>query len=90
MSKSTPEFIIQQIILRWDLSICCCYSVTKLCPTLGNSTGCSTPGFPVLHYLSITYLQKVHFKLLPGIVPIVDTLGSKIDTELFPSIYSPF
>ena len=29
----------------------CCCSVTKLCPTLCNSINCSTPGFPVLHYL---------------------------------------
>ena len=26
-------------------------SVTKLCPTLCDSMDCSTPGFPVLHYL---------------------------------------
>ena len=30
--------------------VCCC-SVTQLCPTLCNPTDCSTPGFPVLHYL---------------------------------------
>ena len=30
---------------------CCCYSVTKLCPTLCNPVECSAPGFPVLHYL---------------------------------------
>ena len=90
MSKSPPEFIIQQIILRWDLSIFCCYSVTKLCPTIGNSMDCSTQAFPVLHCLSITYLQEVHFKLLPGIVPMGDTLGSITDTELFPNICAPF
>ena len=31
-------------------NVCCC-SVTKSCPTLCNSMGCSTPGFPVPHYL---------------------------------------
>ena len=31
-------------------SVCCC-SVTKLCPTLCDPMDCSTPGFPVLHYL---------------------------------------
>ena len=30
---------------------CCCCSVTKLYPTLCNPMDCSTPGFPVLHYL---------------------------------------
>ena len=28
-----------------------CCSATKLCPTLRNTTNCSTPGLPVLHYL---------------------------------------
>ena len=30
---------------------CCCCSVTKLCPTVCNPRDCSTPGFPILHYL---------------------------------------
>ena len=29
----------------------CSCSVTKSCPILCDSTDCSTPGFPVLHYL---------------------------------------
>ena len=28
----------------------CCYSVTKLCPTLWDPLDCSMPGFPDLHY----------------------------------------
>ena len=32
------------------LGFCCC-SVTKLCLTLCDPKTCSTPGFPVLHYL---------------------------------------
>ena len=32
--------------------ICCCFSVTKSCPTLCNPMDCSMPGFPVFHYLS--------------------------------------
>ena len=35
-----------------DLPIlCCCFSVTKLCPTLCNSMDCSMPGSSALHYL---------------------------------------
>ena len=30
---------------------CCCFSVTKLCPTLQDPMDCNMPGFPVLHYL---------------------------------------
>ena len=33
------------------LSSSYCCSVTKLCPTLCDFMDCSTPGFPVLHYL---------------------------------------
>ena len=29
----------------------CCFSVAQLCLTLCDPTDCSTPGFPVLHYL---------------------------------------
>ena len=29
----------------------CYFLVTKLCPALCNSMDCSTPDFPVLHYL---------------------------------------
>ena len=29
----------------------CCYSVTKLCPTLCDPMDCTTPGFPVLYHL---------------------------------------
>ena len=31
--------------------LCCCCSVAKSCPTLCDFMNCSTPGFPVLHYL---------------------------------------
>ena len=33
------------------LVVFCCCSVAKSCLTLRNSMNCSTPGFPVLHYL---------------------------------------
>ena len=32
------------------LSFCCC-AVTRSCPTLCDPMNCSTPGFPILHYL---------------------------------------
>ena len=41
---------------------CLCCSVTKSCPTLWDPMDCSTPGFPVLHYLlelSQTYIHWV-------------------------------
>ena len=44
---------------RWKSPFCflflqvqlCCCSVAKSCPTLCNPMDCSTPGFPVLHYV---------------------------------------
>ena len=36
-------------IRDWSISHCC--SVAQSCPTLCNCMDCSTPGFPVLHYI---------------------------------------
>ena len=38
-----------------------CCSVSHLCPTLCNSMNCSTPGFPVLHYLQEFAQTHVHW-----------------------------
>ena len=42
-------------------SASCCHSVTKLCPTLCDPMDCSTPGFPVLHYLPEFAQSHVHW-----------------------------
>ena len=36
------------------------FSVAQLCPALSNPTDCSTPGFPVLHYLCELAQTQVH------------------------------
>ena len=46
-------------VLSWE-HYCCC-SVIKLCPALCNPTNCSTPGFPVLHYLPEFAQIHVHW-----------------------------
>ena len=47
------------------LCICCC-SFAKLCPTVCNHMDCSTPGFPVLHYL-VGFVQiHVHVSMMPS------------------------
>ena len=38
----------------------CCFSVAQLCPTLCDPMDCSTPGFPVLHYLLEFAQTHVH------------------------------
>ena len=40
--------------------ITCCCSVAQACPTLGDPMDCSTPGFPVLHYLLEFTQAHVH------------------------------
>ena len=40
--------------------ICCCFSVTKSYLTLCYPMDCSTPGFPLLHYLSEFAQIHVH------------------------------
>ena len=42
------------------MSLLCCSSVAKLCPILCDPTDCSTPGFPVLHYLPEFAQSHVH------------------------------
>ena len=44
---------------------CCCCSVTQSCLTLCNPMNCSTPGFPVLHYLwSLLKLMSIKLVML--------------------------
>ena len=40
---------------------CCCCSIAKSCPTLWDPMDCSTPGFPVFHYLSELAQTHVHW-----------------------------
>ena len=47
----------------WDRHIqfiCCWWSVTEFCPALCYPMDCSTPGFPVLHYLLEFAQSHVH------------------------------
>ena len=61
-----------------------CCSVARLCPTLCNSMNCSTPDFPVLHYLSEFAQVHVHWDgdtiqlahLLPSSSPFALNLPS--------------
>ena len=48
-----------------------CRSVTKLCPTLFDPISCSTPGFPVLHYLlefAQTHGDWIHDAIQPSLL----------------------
>ena len=41
--------------------VCCCCSVSKSWPTLCDPMDCSTPGFPVLHYLPESVETRIHW-----------------------------
>ena len=43
-----------------SLCVGCWCSVAQLCPTLRDPMDCSTPGFPVLHYLPEFAQTHVH------------------------------
>ena len=45
--------------------VCYCCSVTQLCLTLCNPMNCSTPDFPVLHYLP-DVVCVLHKAVCPG------------------------
>ena len=55
----------KSIIYSW---VCCC-SVAKLCLTLCDPVNCSTPGFPVLHYLP-EFAQWCHPTVSSSVAPL--------------------
>ena len=62
-----------------------CYSVTKLCPTLCDHMDCSTPGFPVLHYLPEFAQTYVHW-VSDAIQPSHPLSFPFLPASIFPSI----
>ena len=49
-----------------NITNCSYCSVTQLCPTLCEPMDCSTPGFPVLHYLPEFVKTHVHELVMPS------------------------
>ena len=54
------NYICGSHLLLSDSTSCCCCLVTKSCPNLHDPMDCSTPGFPVLHYLPGFAQTHVH------------------------------
>ena len=48
-------------LIPWYVSLGCCCPVAKSCLTFCDPMDCSTPGFPVLHYLSEFAQTHVHW-----------------------------
>ena len=45
----------------WRITDVCCCSITQSCPAVCDPMDCSTPGFPVLHYLPDFAQTYVHW-----------------------------
>ena len=67
----------------WASCGCRC-SVTESCPTLGDPVDCSTPGFPVLHYLPESVMLSNRLilchplLLLPSIFPSIRVFSNEL------------
>ena len=63
-SPVSPALQVDSLLLRnlgsHLATICCCYSITKSCPTLCISLNYITPGFPVLRYLPEFAQTHIH------------------------------
>ena len=82
MNYSPNGNISFPIWVLWNICCCCC-SATKSCPTLCDPVDCSTPGFPVLHYLQSllkcmsielampSIISPYPFSFLPSIFPSI-------------------
>ena len=57
-SSNFLKFLFSSTLLN---IYCCCCSVAKSCPVLCDPMDCSTPGFPVLHYLPELAQTHVHW-----------------------------
>ena len=64
---------------------CSCCSVAQLCPTLCDLMDCSTPGFPILHYLPEFAQTPVHW-VSDVIQPSHPLLLLLLLSSIFPSI----
>ena len=67
MFKAGTKWNKREDCLTFTYTSCCYYcSVTKLCPTLCDPMDCSTPGFPVLHYLP--EFAKTHVRWVSDLI----------------------
>ena len=81
-SQTSPLILLPKLanglfVLR--LYFLCCCSVANSCPILWDPMNCSTPGFPVLHYLPEFAQTHVYW--------VSDAI--KLSHPLFPLLLSP-
>ena len=74
--------MVYHILLQ---STCCC-SVDQSCLTLCNPMDCSTPGFPVLHYISWSLLKLMSITLVIPSNHLILCQPLLLPPSIFPSI----
>ena len=68
VTKSQTWLSTRHTLYEYNIKNCGC-SVAKSCPTLCDPMDCSTPGFPVLHYLqqfAQTHVHRVNDDIQPS------------------------
>ena len=84
-----PSNNTSQRSLYFFKDLCCCCSVSWLCPTLCDHMDCSTPGFPVLHHLlelcsNSCLSQWCHPTISSSVIPFSSRLQSVPASGSFP------
>ena len=88
----THHNLAHAVLLGYFGCVCCCCSVTKLCPTLCSRMDCHTLGFPVINYLPEFAPTHVHWvgdaiqpshslsplHLLPSIFPSIKVFSNEL------------
>ena len=72
------------MVFRSCLTQHSCCSVAQSCLTLGDPMDCSTPGFPVLHYLLESAQSHVH--CVSDTIQLSHPLSPLLLPSIFPSI----
>ena len=86
-------FSITVVRNQSELEICCCCSVAQSWPTLCNPMECSTPGFPVFHYLprvcsnACPLSRWCHPVISSSVVPFSSCLQSFPESGSFPVVW---
>ena len=86
-------FSITVVRNQSELEICCCCSVAQSWPTLCNPMECSTPGFPVFHYLprvcsnACPLSRWCHPVISSSVVPFSSCLQSFPESGSFPIVW---
>ena len=84
-----PAIILVREAFIFFKDLCCCCSVSWLCPTLCDHMDCSTPGFPVLHHLlelcsNSCLSQWCHPTISSSVIPFSSRLQSVPASGSFP------